>query len=77
MNFFKETKNQSRNPLGIIAIFISLIYGFAALLLNSSLEKITLAERWVLIIFIVLFPIIILITFYILVTKYHGNLYAP
>jgi len=77
MDFLKGAKEFARNPLGIIALFISLIYGFASLLLDSSAEKLTVAERWPLIFFIVAFPIIVLITFYKLVTKHHGKLYAP
>lgn len=77
MDFLKGAKDFARNPLGIIALFISLIYGFAILLLGSSAEKLTVAERWPLIIFIVVFPIIVLVTFYKLVTHHHGKLYAP
>ena len=77
MEFLKGAKEFARNPLGIIALFISLIYGFASLLLDSSAEKLTVAERWPLIIFIVVFPILVLVTFYKLVTNHHGKLYAP
>lgn len=77
MDFLKGAKEFARNPLGIIALFISLIYGFASLLLDSAAEKLTVAERWPLIFFIVAFPIMVLITFYKLVTKHHGKLYAP
>lgn len=77
MDFLKGAKDFARNPLGIIALFISLIYGFASLLLDSAAEKLTVAERWPLIFFIVAFPIMVLITFYKLVTKHHGKLYAP
>lgn len=77
MEFLKGAKDFARNPLGIIALFISLIYGFASLLLDSSAEKITAAERWPLILFVVLFPIMVLVAFYKLVTKHHGKLYAP
>jgi len=77
MEFLRGAKDFARNPLGIVALFISLIYGFASLLLNSSAEKLTEAERWPLILFIVLFPIMVLVTFYKLVTKHHGKLYAP
>lgn len=76
MDFLKGAKDFARNPLGIIALFISLIYGFASLLLGSSAEKLTVAERWPLIIFIVVFPILVLVTFYKLVTHHHGKLYA-
>lgn len=78
MEFLKGAKDDfARNPLGIIALFISLIYGFASLLLNFSAEKLTEAERWPLIIFIVVFPVMVLFAFYKLVTNHHGKLYAP
>ena len=77
MEFLKGAKDFARNPLGIIALFISLIYGFASLLLGSSAEKLTVAERWPLIAFVVVFPILVLITFYKLVTGHHWKLYAP
>ena len=77
MDFLKYAKDYARNPLGIIALFISLIYGFASLLLNSAAEKLTTCERWPLIIFVVLFPIMVLAAFYRLVTNHHGKLYAP
>jgi hypothetical protein len=77
MDFLKGAKDFARNPLGIIALFISLIYGFASLLLNSAAENLTVQERWPLIIFIVVFPILVLVTFYKLVTNHHGKLYAP
>ena len=77
MEFLKGAKDLARNPLGIIALFISLIYGFASLLLNSSADKLTEAERWPLILFIVGFPILVLGAFYKLVTDHHGKLYAP
>jgi hypothetical protein len=77
MEFLKGAKDLARNPLGIIALFISLIYGFASLLLNSSADKLTEAERWPLILFIVGFPVLVLGVFYKLVTDHHGKLYAP
>ncbi|TLF44769.1 hypothetical protein FEI13_18715 [Halomonas urmiana] len=77
MEFLKGAKDLARNPLGIVALFISLIYGFASLLLDSSVEKLSAAERWPLILFIVFFPIMVLVAFYKLVTKHHGKLYAP
>lgn len=77
MEFMKSAKEFTRNPLGIIALFISLIYGFASLLLNSTVEKLTECERFLLILFIVIFPVLVLGTFYFLVTKHHWKLYAP
>lgn len=77
MDFLKGAKDYARNPLGIIALFISLIYGFATLLMSFAAEKLTACERWPLIIFIVLFPVMVLGAFYRLVTNHHGKLYAP
>jgi len=77
MEFLKHAKDFARNPLGIIALFVSLIYGFANLLLSSAVKELTEGQRWPLILFIVGFPFIVLATFYKLVTKHHGKLYAP
>lgn len=69
-------KGLSRNSLGIIALFIVLVYGFAALTLgiNSSLQP---AERAPLVWFLVMFPVFVLIAFGWLVSKHHEKLYAP
>jgi hypothetical protein len=74
--FAASAKNLSRNPLGIIALFIVLIYGFAALTLglNSGLQP---AERAPLIWFLVVFPVFVLVVFGWLVSKHHDKLYAP
>jgi hypothetical protein len=74
--FSEAAKGLARNPLGIIALFIVLIYGFAALTLgiNSSLQS---AERLPLVWFLVLFPVFVLFTFAWLVSKHHEKLYAP
>jgi hypothetical protein len=70
-------KDLVRNPLGIIAIFISLIYGVASLLLGMTATSLQPAERIPLIAFVTLFPLVVLKTFYLLVTLHHGKLYAP
>ncbi len=75
-DFGRTAKGLSRNPLGIIALFIVLIYGFAALLLIFS-ENLNTTHVTVSVLFIVLFPLIVLYTFYRLVTKHPGKLYAP
>jgi hypothetical protein len=72
-----DLKSLVKNPLGIIALFIALIYGFAALLLGVSASQLLPEERQPLIWFIVLFPMVVLGTFYVLVTRHHGKLYAP
>lgn len=76
-NFMKNASNYTKNPLGIIALFISLIYGFACLVLsftNTGLDKI---QKWALIWFIIVFPVIVLGTFVYLVVNHHRKLYGP
>lgn len=67
----------ARNPLGIIGLFISLVYGFANWMLGSTANTLLANERIVIIWFIVLFPVLILVAFCYLVVKHHGKLYAP
>jgi len=72
-----NVKGLAKNPLGIIALFISLIYGFACLVLGITGSGLESNERLVLIIFLVFFPILILVSFIFLVTKHYRKLYAP
>lgn len=76
-HFMRNARQFARNPLGIVALFISLIYGFASLLLGTSAEHLDSAQRWLLLLFIVLFPCVVLLVFYKLVTQHHGKLYSP
>jgi hypothetical protein len=74
--FSNAAKGLARNPLGIIALFIVLIYGFAALTLGIS-SSFGPAERLPLVWFLVLFPILVLFLFVWLVSQHHEKLYAP
>lgn len=77
-NFTEHAKGLTKNPLGIIGLFVSLIYGFACLVLSTSISNLKgYEERIPLIWFIIIFPIIILLVFLFLVTKHHGKLYSP
>ncbi len=76
-NFTSSAKDLAKNPLGIIALFIVLVYGFACLLFGFSAEKLISQERMPIIYFVILFPIAILILFGWLVSKHHDKLYAP
>lgn len=73
----QPSKYSVRNPLGVVALFISLIYGIAALLLGAAASTLASWERAPLIGFVVTFPVIVLYVFYLLVTKHHGKLYGP
>lgn len=77
-DFVKNANGLSKNPLGIIALFISLIYGFACIVLGVSLNNLSENfERLPLIWFIILFPVLILGGFIYLVINHHEKLYAP
>lgn len=63
MKTFGDTaKSLARNPLGIIALFIVLVYGFASLV-TASAGSFTSAERLPLIYFLVGFPVLVLVVF--------------
>lgn len=77
-DFISNIKGLTKNPLGIIALFISMIYGFACLVLSTSLTNLhSENERLPLLWFIILFPLIILVAFIYLVVYHHEKLYAP
>jgi hypothetical protein len=77
-DFMKSAKGLTKNPLGIIGLFISLIYGFACLVLSTSISNLqSTYERIPLIWFIIIFPLIILGAFIFLVVNHHEKLYAP
>lgn len=74
--FGNIAKGLARNPLGIIALFIVLVYAFASLVVGVS-GNLQPNERAPLIWFLVLFPVIVLATFAWLVSRHHDKLYAP
>ena len=75
-NFGGTAKSLARNPLGIIALFIVLVYGFASLVTVFS-DAFSESERTPLIYFLVIFPILVLIVFAWLVSRHSGKLFAP
>ncbi len=75
-SFGETAKSLARNPLGIIALFIVLVYGFASLV-TAFAGSFTATERLPLIYFLILFPILVLIVFAWLVSKHSGKLFAP
>jgi len=76
-NFAESAKSLAKNPLGIIALFLVLVYGIAALTFGLSATSLSSVERWIVLLFVVLFPCFVLFAFYRLVTKHHNKLYAP
>lgn len=74
--FGQTATSLARNPLGIIALFIVLVYGFAALVTGFS-GSFTPAERVPLVYFLVIFPVLVLLVFAWLVSNHTGKLFAP
>jgi hypothetical protein len=66
----------SQGPLGIIALFIVLIHGFASLVLGFAVD-IGDGNRSVLVWFLVLFPVGVFLVFAWLVSCHHQKLYPP
>jgi CheY-like chemotaxis protein len=75
--FSDTAKTLSRNPLGIIALFIVLVYGMAALVLGTSANGLGTAERVLLVLFLVGFPPGVLWVFRDLVMNHTARLYSP
>lgn len=74
----KDMKTFVRNPLGVIGLFVTIVYLIAAMLLGYGLDKLQgCAERLPFIWFVILFPCVILFTFYKLVTEHSNKLYGP
>lgn len=67
-----------KNPLGIIALFVTFIDGIAGLVISVNFEHLHgAAERLPLIWFIVVFPIMVLLSFIFMVLKKPQNLFGP
>jgi CheY-like chemotaxis protein len=75
-SFGETAKSLARNPLGIIALFIVLVYGFASLV-TAFAGSFTSAERLPLIYFLIAFPVLVLGVFAWLVSKHSSKLFAP
>ncbi|WNR43660.1 hypothetical protein [Paenibacillus roseipurpureus] len=76
MKYDKETISAfSKNPLGIISLFLFMIYGVAALVVGTG--SFDVFSQRLLIFFIVIYPLIVLAVFVKLVISHHAKLYAP
>jgi CheY-like chemotaxis protein len=74
--FGDTARGLSKNPLGIIALFIVLVYGMAAVV-TALPSSATAGEKLPLIYFLVLFPVLVLGVFTWLVICYPANLFGP
>lgn len=85
--FAESAKGFTKSPLGIIALFIVLVYGFASLVVGAisvgfskeaSEASATLLQHLTpLIYFMVFFPVIVFFGFLWLVANHHNKLYGP
>ena len=75
-SFGNAAKKLARTPLGIIALFIVLVYGIASLVMIST-EAGAVNERQPLIYFLVSFPVLVLAVFAWLVSRHSDKLYGP
>jgi CheY-like chemotaxis protein len=75
--FEKAAVSLARNPLGIIALFIVMVYGFACLLLGLSSNGLDVVDRRIFVVFLVSFPVLVLALFGWLVTQHAAKLYGP
>jgi hypothetical protein len=74
-SIFTKIAQNLRSPLGIVALFLVLVYGFASLV--TTAEHLEPSLRQILVWFLVIFPLVVIFVFYRLVTKYPDKLYAP
>lgn len=74
--FGETAKGLARNPLGVIALFLVLVYALASLVLGVG-SHLTSLERLPMVWFLVVFPLLVLGVFTLLVTRHHPKLYAP
>ncbi|MGA1840343.1 MAG: hypothetical protein ACMUIU_06930 [bacterium] len=73
-DFSESAKGFTKSPLGIIALFIVLVYGFASLVVSFG-QNLT-GHITPLIYFSVIFPVIVFFGFLWLVCKHHKKLYG-
>lgn len=76
--FLTNSKAFIRNPLGVIALFISLMYAMASFVISKGLPVLEEhEERMWLIVFVVMYPVLLLIAFCVLVIWFPHHLYSP
>lgn len=75
LNNFGDKNNFFKNPIGVIGIFLVLTEAIASMVIvKSGLNDM---QNTILVLFIVLFPCLVLFAFYLLVTRHHEKLYSP
>lgn len=74
-DFIKGASGLAKNPLGIIALFIVMVYGIASLVVTS--DSMAEQDKSVLVYFLAIFPCFVLVSFVYLVASHFNKLYAP
>lgn len=74
--FASAAQGLAKNPLGIISLFIVLVYGFASLVIAFG-SDLSAYERVPLVYFLIIFPFVVLGVFSWLVSSHNGKLFAP
>jgi hypothetical protein len=77
MNITEVINQNIRSPLGIIGLFVTLVYAIAGWLFAGIIVNLHIALQSILVGFIVIYPCVLLAVFCFLVTKHHHKLYAP
>lgn len=75
--FYHSAKSLSRNPLGIIALFIVMVYAVASLVISLAKDEFYQNPQHPAVIFLAVFPLVVLVAFTYLVACHHRKLYAP
>jgi len=73
--FSESAQSFTKSPLGIIALFIVLVYGFASLVVGFGQNLV--GHITPLIYFMVFFPVVVFFGFLWLVAKHYNKLYGP
>ncbi len=76
-SMYETAKSLARNPLGIIALFIVLVYAVASIVISLAKAEFYQNPFHPAILFLAIFPPIVLGVFAYLVARHHPNLYAP
>jgi energy-coupling factor transporter transmembrane protein EcfT len=76
-SMFETAKSLSRNPLGIIALFIVLVYAVASVVISFAKAEFYQNPFHPAVLFLAIFPLVVLSVFTYLVAQHHRNLYAP
>lgn len=76
-SFFRAAAGMHRNPLGLIALFIISVYAIGALAVGFGNARFYGTPSHPVILFMAIFPVAVLVVFFLLVAYFHTHLYGP